>query len=114
MLNQKFSLEGHYYKDTDHRVRLQLKLKGLGDTGSTMLQVSAGAAGLPFTIACNATCPLVGMVAADGEIATVTLLGSKLLPPPQPTVTINRTSSVTQRARDRFITVLDQKIVIFS
>jgi hypothetical protein len=42
MLNQEFSLEGHYYKDTDHRVRLQLKLKGLGDTGSTMLQVSDG------------------------------------------------------------------------
>jgi hypothetical protein len=42
MLNQKFSLEGKYHKDTDHRVRLQLKLVGLGDTGSTMLQVCDG------------------------------------------------------------------------
>jgi hypothetical protein len=42
MLNQKFSLEGTYYKDSDHRVRLQLKLKGLGDSGSTMLQVCDG------------------------------------------------------------------------
>jgi hypothetical protein len=46
MLNQKFKLEGHYYKDFSapaiFLVRLQLKLEGLGDTGSTMLQVSDG------------------------------------------------------------------------
>jgi hypothetical protein len=42
MLNQRFKLEGNYYKDTNHRVRLQLKLVGLGDTGSTMLQVCDG------------------------------------------------------------------------
>ena len=42
MLNQKFSLEGNYYKDTDYRVRLQLNLVGLGDTSSKMLQVSDG------------------------------------------------------------------------
>ncbi|WP_435010505.1 hypothetical protein P12x_001775 [Tundrisphaera lichenicola] len=42
MLNQKFSLEGNYYKDTGHRVRLQLNLKGLGETGSLMAQVCDG------------------------------------------------------------------------
>ncbi len=42
MLNQEFKLEGTYYKDTGHRVRLQLNLIGLGDTGSTMLQVCDG------------------------------------------------------------------------
>ena len=42
MLNQKFKLEGNYYKDTGHRIRLQLKLVGLGDTSSTMLQVCDG------------------------------------------------------------------------
>ncbi len=42
MLNQKFKLEGNYYKDTNFRVRLQLNLVGLGDTGSTMLQVCDG------------------------------------------------------------------------
>ncbi len=42
MLNQKFSLEGGYYKDTGHRLRLQLGLKGLDETGSTMLQVCDG------------------------------------------------------------------------
>ena len=42
MLNQKFKLEGNYYKDTNYRVRLQLDLIGLGDTKSTMLQVCDG------------------------------------------------------------------------
>ena len=42
MLNQKFRLEGNYYKDTGNRVRLQLDLVGLGDLGSTMLQVCDG------------------------------------------------------------------------
>jgi hypothetical protein len=46
MLNQQFKLEGKYYKDfskpNDFKVRLQLQLVGLGDTGSTMLQVSDG------------------------------------------------------------------------
>jgi hypothetical protein len=46
ILNQKFSLEGNYYKDFSNPavflVRLQLKLVGLGDTGSTMLQVCDG------------------------------------------------------------------------
>jgi hypothetical protein len=42
MLNQKFSLEGNYYKDTGYRVRLQLNLIGLGDTNSKMLQVCDG------------------------------------------------------------------------
>ena len=42
MLNQKFKLEGNYYKDTNFRVRLKLNLVGLGDTGSTMLQVCDG------------------------------------------------------------------------
>jgi len=42
MLNQKFSLEGNYYKDSGHRVRIQLDLKGLGDAGSTVLQVCDG------------------------------------------------------------------------
>ncbi len=42
MLNQKFQLNGAYYKDTGHRLRLQLDLSGLGDTGSTMLQVCDG------------------------------------------------------------------------
>lgn len=42
MLDQTFSLEGNYFKDTGHRVRLRLDLKGLGDTGSTMLQVCDG------------------------------------------------------------------------
>ena len=42
MLNQNFKLVGNYYKDTGYRMRLQLKLEGLGDTGSTMLQVCDG------------------------------------------------------------------------
>jgi hypothetical protein len=42
MLNQKFKLEGNYYKDTGNRMRLQLKLVGLGDAASTMLQVCDG------------------------------------------------------------------------
>ena len=42
MLNQKFKLVGSYYKDTEHRVRLQLKLVGLGDPGSDLLQVCDG------------------------------------------------------------------------
>jgi hypothetical protein len=42
MLNQKFNLVGNYYKDTEHRIRLQLKLVGLGDSGSDMLQVCDG------------------------------------------------------------------------
>ncbi len=42
MLNQEFGLEGAYYKDTGHRVRLQLDLHGLGDAGSKMLQVCDG------------------------------------------------------------------------
>ncbi len=42
MLNQKFKLEGNYYKDTGHRIRLQLNLMGLGDTDSKMLQVCDG------------------------------------------------------------------------
>jgi hypothetical protein len=42
MLNQKFNLVGNYYKDTDHRIRLQLKLVGLADSGSDMLQVCDG------------------------------------------------------------------------
>ncbi len=42
MLNQKFRLDGVYYKDTGHRLRLQLDLSGLGDTTSTMLQVCDG------------------------------------------------------------------------
>jgi len=71
---------------------------------SAMLQVSAGAAGLPLTVACNVTWPLAGIVTADGETVTVTLLGSKLLPPPQPAMTISRTSDSTKRARNRFIT----------
>jgi hypothetical protein len=42
MLNQKFSLDGNYFKDTGHRIRLQLNLNGLGDTKSKMLQVCDG------------------------------------------------------------------------
>jgi len=42
MLNQKFSLEGKYYKDAGLRIRFELNLKGLGDANSTMLQVSDG------------------------------------------------------------------------
>ena len=46
MLNQKFKMEGNYYKDeTDplnRRMRLQLNLIGLGDTDSKMLQVCDG------------------------------------------------------------------------
>jgi hypothetical protein len=42
MLNQKFKLEGNYFKDTGHRIRLQLNLIGLGDTNSKMLQVCDG------------------------------------------------------------------------
>jgi hypothetical protein len=42
MLNQKFRLEGNYYKDTGNRLRLQLNLVGLGDTDSKMLQVCDG------------------------------------------------------------------------
>ena len=42
MLNQKFQLVGNYYKDTNYRVRLQLKLVNLGDTTSDLLQVCDG------------------------------------------------------------------------
>ncbi len=42
MLNQKFRLEGNYYKDAGLRVRFELSLKGLGDANSTMLQVCDG------------------------------------------------------------------------
>jgi len=42
MLSQKFRLEGNYYRDTGHRIRLQLNLKDVGDSGSTMLQVCDG------------------------------------------------------------------------
>ena len=42
MLNQKFHLKGSYYKDTGHRVRLQLNYEGARDQGSTMLQVCDG------------------------------------------------------------------------
>jgi hypothetical protein len=44
MLNQKFKLEGSYYKDFTNgfKVRLELKLVGLGDTGSRMIQVGDG------------------------------------------------------------------------
>ena len=42
MLNQKFQLTGSYYKDTGHRVRLQLNLDGAKDSESTMLQVCDG------------------------------------------------------------------------
>ena len=42
MLNQKFELKGHYYKDTGNRVRLQLNLDGVAGNGSTMLQVCDG------------------------------------------------------------------------
>ena len=42
MLNQKFKLTGSYYKDTGHRVRLQLNLDGAKDSESTMLQVCDG------------------------------------------------------------------------
>lgn len=42
MLNQKFELKGSYYKDTGNRVRLQLDFIGVGDDGSTMLQVCDG------------------------------------------------------------------------
>ena len=42
MLNQKFKLVGHYYKDTGFRMRLQLKLEGLGGSDSTLLQVCDG------------------------------------------------------------------------
>jgi hypothetical protein len=43
-----------------------------------MDQSSGGAAGLPLTVACNVTWPLAGIVTADGETVTVTLLGSTL------------------------------------
>jgi hypothetical protein len=76
---------------------------------SAMLQVSAGAAGLPLTVACNVTWPPAGIVTAGGETVTVTLLGSKLLPPPQPATTISRTSDSTKRARDKLITDLQQE-----
>ena len=76
---------------------------------SAILQVSPGAPGLPLTVACNITWPLAGIVTADGETVTVTLFGSKLLPPPQPAMTISRTTDSTQRARDKFITDLRQK-----
>ncbi len=44
MLNQKFQIEGNYFKDFTKglKVRLQLKLVGLGESGSTMLQVCDG------------------------------------------------------------------------
>ncbi len=42
MLNQKFELKGNYYKDTGNRIRLQLDLQGLGEDGSTMLQICDG------------------------------------------------------------------------
>jgi hypothetical protein len=43
MLNQKFKLEGAFYKDTGHRIRLELNLVGMvGDSNSTMLQVCDG------------------------------------------------------------------------
>jgi hypothetical protein len=42
MLNQKFKMDGNYYKDTGNRIRLQLNLVGLGDTDSKMLQVCDG------------------------------------------------------------------------
>jgi hypothetical protein len=43
MLNQKFKLEGNYYKDTGHRIRLQLNLVEMaGESKSTMLQVCDG------------------------------------------------------------------------
>ncbi len=42
MLNQRFELKGNYYKDTGNRIRLQLDLVGLGDNGSTMLQICDG------------------------------------------------------------------------
>ena len=42
MLNQKFTLEGHYYKDGDLKVRFELNLKGLGEANSTLLQVCDG------------------------------------------------------------------------
>jgi hypothetical protein len=42
MLNQKFSMEGNFYKDSGNRIRLQLNLIGMGDSKSKMLQVCDG------------------------------------------------------------------------
>jgi hypothetical protein len=48
-------------------------------------------------------------VTAAGETVTVTLLRLTELPPPQPVMTFSRTSDSTQRARDKFITDLQQE-----
>jgi len=76
---------------------------------SGILQPSAGAAELPLTVACNVTWPLAAIVTADGETVTVTLLGSKLLPPLQPAIATSRTSDTTQKARYECIADLLQK-----
>ena len=76
---------------------------------SAMVHESTALMGAPVTVACNVTWPLAGIVTAVGETVTVTLLGSNPLPP-QPAMTISWTSDPTQRrARDKFITDLQQK-----
>ena len=42
MLNQKFEIQGEYFKEVGHKVRLKLDLTGLAGADATMLQVSDG------------------------------------------------------------------------
>jgi hypothetical protein len=71
---------------------------------SAMLHATALlGAPVPVTVACNVTWPLAWIVAASGETVTTTLLKSTPLPP-QPAMTISRTSEPTQRARYEFTT----------
>ena len=42
MLGETFTLKGQYLKASDYRMRLELKLEGLGDASGTMLQVCDG------------------------------------------------------------------------
>jgi hypothetical protein len=77
---------------------------------SAMLQMTDGAPheeSQPLTVACNGTWPSAGTVALGGVTDTVTSLGLKWLPPPppQPEMTISKTSGATYKTfRHQFIT----------